>query len=102
MHMHIHMHKHICTHIPTCTQPRPPQDWLLLSYHKVRLVEFGLLWVTFLLICGLGLELGIALGIVGACLLFAYSYARVCICMWVGVCVGVGVDVVVVQHGICV
>lgn len=53
------------------------KDWLLLSYQKVRPVEFGLLWATFLLIWMVGLELGICAGIVLACMLFSYSYAKV-------------------------
>lgn len=53
------------------------QDWLFLAYLRVRGVEYGLLVATFLAIMILGLELGIAAGIVAASLLFAYNYSKV-------------------------
>jgi uncharacterized membrane protein len=53
------------------------QDWLFLAYHRVRGVEYGLLVATFVAIMVLGLELGIAAGIVAASLLFAYNYSKV-------------------------
>jgi len=40
-------------------------------------VEYGLLIATFVAIMVLGLELGIAAGIVAASLLFAYNYSKV-------------------------
>jgi MFS superfamily sulfate permease-like transporter len=54
------------------------QDWLFLAYHRVRGVEYGLLVATFVAIMVMGLELGIAAGIVAASLLFAYNYSKVC------------------------
>jgi MFS superfamily sulfate permease-like transporter/CRP-like cAMP-binding protein len=51
------------------------RDWLILSYFKLTLVEYGLLWVTFACIMALGLEGGIAAGIIFATLYFAYAYA---------------------------
>lgn len=53
------------------------QDWLLLAYLRVRGVEYGLLLATFVAIMVMGLELGIAAGIVAASLLFAYNYSKV-------------------------
>lgn len=53
------------------------QDWLFLAYHRVRGVEYGLLVATFVAIMVMGLELGIAAGIVAASLLFAYNYSKV-------------------------
>lgn len=53
------------------------QDWLFLAYLRVRGVEYGLLVATFVAIMVLGLELGIATGIVAASLLFAYNYSKV-------------------------
>lgn len=53
------------------------QDWLFLAYHRVRGVEYGLLLATFVAIMVMGLELGIAAGIVAASLLFAYNYSKV-------------------------
>ena len=41
-------------------------------------MEYGVLVATFVAIMALGLELGIAAGIVGASLLFAYNYSKVC------------------------
>ncbi|DBA74396.1 hypothetical protein WJX77_006646 [Trebouxia sp. C0004] len=53
------------------------RDWLFLAYHRVRGVEYGLLVATFMAIMVMGLELGIAAGIVAASLLFAYNYSKV-------------------------
>ncbi len=53
------------------------QDWLFLAYNRVRGVEYGLLVATFVAIMVMGLELGIAAGIVAASLLFAYNYSKV-------------------------
>ena len=53
------------------------QDWLFLAYQRVRGVEYGLLVATFVAIMIMGLELGIAAGIVAASLLFAYNYSKV-------------------------
>lgn len=53
------------------------QDWLFLAYQRVRGVEYGLLVATFAAIMALGLELGIAAGIVAASLIFAYNYSKV-------------------------
>lgn len=52
------------------------QDWLLLAYYRVRKVEYALLVATFVAIMVLGLELGIAAGIVAASLIFAYQYSK--------------------------
>ena len=56
------------------------QDWLFLAYQRVRGVEYGLLVATFVAIMGLGLELGIAAGIIAASLIFAYNYSKVRTC----------------------
>lgn len=40
-------------------------------------MEYGVLVATFVAIMAMGLELGIAAGIVGASLLFAYNYSKV-------------------------
>ena len=53
------------------------QDWLFLAYQRVRGVEYGLLVATFIAIMVMGLELGIAAGIVAASLIFAYNYSKV-------------------------
>lgn len=53
------------------------QDWLFLAYQRVRGVEYGLLVATFIAIMLMGLELGIAAGIVAASLIFAYNYSKV-------------------------
>lgn len=52
------------------------RDWLVLSYFKLTLVEYGLLWLTFASVMQWGLEGGIAAGIVCATLYFAYAYAQ--------------------------
>lgn len=52
------------------------RDWLYLSFYKLTLVEYGLLWLTFGSVMQWGLEGGIAAGIVSATLYFAYAYAR--------------------------
>lgn len=52
------------------------QDWLLLAYYRVRKVEYALLVATFVAIMALGLEVGIAAGIVAASLIFAYQYSK--------------------------
>lgn len=46
-------------------------------------MEYGLLVATFVAIMAMGLELGIAAGIIAASLLFAYNYSKVCfsLCM---------------------
>ena len=54
------------------------QDWLFLAYQRVTGMEYGLLVATFVAIMVMGLELGIAAGIVAASLLFAYNYSKVC------------------------
>lgn len=41
-------------------------------------MEYGLLVATFVAIMVMGLELGIAAGIIAASLLFAYNYSKVC------------------------
>jgi len=51
------------------------RDWLILSFFKLTLVEYALLWITFSCIMALGLEGGIAAGIVFATLYFAYAYS---------------------------
>jgi len=51
------------------------RDWLILSFFKLTLVEYALLWITFSCIMAVGLEGGIAAGIVFATLYFAYAYA---------------------------
>lgn len=51
------------------------RDWLILSYFKLTFVEYVLLWVTFSCIMAVGLEGGIAAGIIFATLYFAYAYA---------------------------
>lgn len=56
------------------------QDWLVLVYRKLRGVEYGLLLTTFGAIMVLGLELGIAVGIAAASVLFAYNYSKVVPC----------------------
>ncbi|KAA6425635.1 MAG: Sulfate Permease Family [Trebouxia sp. A1-2] len=53
------------------------RDWLFLAVYRVRGVEYGLLVATFVAIMVMGLELGIAAGIVAASLLFAYNYSKV-------------------------
>lgn len=65
-----------------CGWPHPSQltcmqDWLFLAVYRVRGVEYGLLVATFVAIMVMGLELGIAAGIVAASLLFAYNYSKV-------------------------
>ncbi|GLC59516.1 hypothetical protein PLESTB_001495700 [Pleodorina starrii] len=52
------------------------RDWLILSYRKLSRAEYVLLWLTFIAIMDLGLELGISAGIVMATLYFAYRYAQ--------------------------
>ena len=54
------------------------QDWLFLAYQRVTGMEYGLLVATFVAIMVMGLELGIAAGIIAASLLFAYNYSKVC------------------------
>ncbi|KAL3133431.1 hypothetical protein ABBQ38_007297 [Trebouxia sp. C0009 RCD-2024] len=53
------------------------RDWLFLAYQRVTAMEYGVLVATFVAIMAMGLELGIAAGIVGASLLFAYNYSKV-------------------------
>ena len=50
---------------------------MFLAYQRVRGVEYGLLVATFVAIMGLGLELGIAAGIIAASLIFVYNYSKV-------------------------
>ncbi|KAG2496216.1 hypothetical protein HYH03_005814 [Edaphochlamys debaryana] len=52
------------------------RDWLILSCRKLSRAEYVLLWASFGSIMYLGLELGIAAGIVLATLYFAFQYAR--------------------------
>ena len=52
--------------------PTPPQDWLFISYKRVSGVEYSLLVGTLVAIMALGLEAGIAAGIVAAACHFAY------------------------------
>ncbi|CAD7702019.1 unnamed protein product [Ostreobium quekettii] len=52
-------------------------DWLVISYTKVTLMEYGLLWITFIGVVALGLGKGLILGVVASLLHFAISYAKV-------------------------
>lgn len=52
-------------------------DWLFLIFRQVTYFEYTLLWISFLCIMALGLELGIILGFVVAIIFFTISYARV-------------------------
>lgn len=52
-------------------------DWLVRSRGRVHRAEYGTIWVTFFAICWLGLELGMAAGVLMAMSLFIYDYARV-------------------------
>ena len=52
--------------------PPPAQDWLFIAAKRVSAVEYGLLLATFGLVMALGLEGGIAAGILLAALHFAY------------------------------
>lgn len=53
------------------------KDWLFIAAKKVSPIEFALLIFTFVAVTAFGLEVGIAAGIVGAALHFAYEYAQV-------------------------
>jgi SulP family sulfate permease len=53
------------------------KDWLFIAAKKVSPIEFVLLIFTFVAVTAFGLEVGIAAGIVGAALHFAYEYAQV-------------------------
>ncbi|GAB4822722.1 hypothetical protein N2152v2_009768 [Parachlorella kessleri] len=53
------------------------KDWLFIAYKRVSLVEYVLLLGTLGAIMALGLEAGIAAGIVAAAVHFAYRYANV-------------------------
>ncbi|KAL4547721.1 hypothetical protein Ndes2526B_g06954 [Nannochloris sp. 'desiccata'] len=52
------------------------KDWLYIAAKKVAPVEFAMIVGTFLAVAALGLELGIAAGILAAALHFAIEYAR--------------------------
>ncbi|GAB4817875.1 hypothetical protein N2152v2_004921 [Parachlorella kessleri] len=52
------------------------RDWLVLSFRKLTVTEYVLLWLSFATIMQLGLEMGIGLGIVMAALYFSYAYAK--------------------------
>lgn len=67
---------HLRLGVLTCTSGCL-QDWLFLAYQRVTAMEYGVLVATFVAIMAMGLELGIAAGIVGASLLFAYNYSKV-------------------------
>jgi len=51
-------------------------DWLVVALGKVRLVEYALIWVSFVAVLLLGLEAGIGLGTLLAALQFTWEYAR--------------------------
>lgn len=53
------------------------QDWLLSARSRMTSLEYVLLWMTFGAITVLGLEGGIAVGLLLAALFFAFQYARV-------------------------
>lgn len=53
------------------------KDWLFIAAKKVSPIEFVLIILTFAAVTAFGLEAGIAAGIVGAALHFAYEYAQV-------------------------
>ena len=50
-------------------------DWLIVATKKVSRTEYALLIFTFLAVLNLGLELGIASGIVAASLMFSIAYS---------------------------
>ena len=52
------------------------KDWLYISRKKVAPLEYAMLVGTFLAVASLGLEVGIALGVLAAALHFAVEYAR--------------------------
>ena len=52
-------------------------DWLYHSRHKVHPAEYLIIWLTFGLINLVGLELGMACGVLAAMLQFILDYARV-------------------------
>ena len=51
-------------------------DWLWASRSKVHYAEYGVIWVTFLLINLVGLELGMASGVLIAMFTFILDYAK--------------------------
>lgn len=53
------------------------KDWLFISFKKVSPVEYLLLLGTFAAIIAVGLEWGIALGVLAAAAHFAIEYANV-------------------------
>lgn len=53
------------------------QDWLVCARSRMTALEYVLLWLTFAAITALGLEGGIAVGLLLAALFFAFQYARV-------------------------
>jgi sulfate permease, SulP family len=53
------------------------KDWLLASYFKMSLSEYGILLLTFASITWLGLELGILAGILFAVMYFTYAYSTI-------------------------
>jgi len=53
------------------------KDWLLSARSRMTSLEYVLLWMTFGAITVLGLEGGIAVGLLLAALFFAFQYARV-------------------------
>ncbi|KAL4419479.1 hypothetical protein ABPG77_008281 [Micractinium sp. CCAP 211/92] len=52
------------------------KDWLFIAHKRISGVEYALLLATFGLVMALGLEAGIAGGILLAALHFAYSYSK--------------------------
>ena len=52
------------------------KDWLYIAAKKVSPIEFAMIVGTFLAVAAMGLELGIAAGILAAALNFAIEYAR--------------------------
>lgn len=63
--------------LPHAPARSPSPTFTPLPRRKLSRPEYVLLWLTFLAICGFGLELGIGAGVVMATLFFASQYARV-------------------------
>eukprot|EP00854_Cymbomonas_tetramitiformis_P012357 gene12357-14595_t len=51
-------------------------DWFVHAFNKMHILEYALVWVTFIFIMWQGLELGMALGVGAAMFLFVLQYAR--------------------------